>query len=32
MGLGTRTKPVLRRASRLAISPSNICRACIQMP
>ena len=30
MGRGTRTRPVLRRASRLAISPSNICRACVQ--
>ena len=28
MGRGARTRPVLRRASRLVISPSNICRAC----
>lgn len=30
MGRGARTVPVLRRASRLAASPSNICRACVQ--
>lgn len=28
MGRGALTRPVLRRASRLASSPSNICRAC----
>lgn len=30
MGRGARTVPVLRRACRLATSPSNICRACVQ--